>query len=673
MKLKAYAALCAAGMLTLTACTAEDPILTPNADGNVTFTIKAPGSLGSRADLANFGTGTTATELEFYVYELDKDGKVIKMITSDKDNYKMSNLETRVTMNLVNGKSYGIVWFAQAKNHPYTYDKDNHTITVNYKDMSHNREFRDAFYEYTTIMNVSGAIEETVTLNRPFAQINFGTSDFCTEEDNKVNYDILVNAFGDANFSTLKTQLVTADVPNVLNLMTGEVSGSKKVECQATARPVDYKFPYQPKDKDGKEVQTYDHLGMNYVLAPKSALLDLEFNIYNGTELYSTVEVASAPIKANYRTNIFGQLLTSSADFKVVIDPIFVNDKEEAPEHNIEVKVVKAENFGTTAFDKETAYVVAGSAEEPATVKMTSDMDIEVASIVFSNVTVEANHNLTITSEEVNFTDATIDASYPVTIKSAEVTFSGVEITGVKAANASSNPSVVINEAEAITISDVTFNREGSYNGFEIGLNSTTYPAEIVVEDLDWSNAKHNAVCVYGMEDNAVITVRNCKFDNSLGGVPVRLANKNYAKNVTVNLVNVERTGVTASAGRCDDVVVWIQDANSYANAKKENKLDAGNYFETMNPFGTFTINFDGVKLNGEAVTASTPVFTDKYENNSGKLVGVAVNNIGKDVVNNDKWVVSEHAIGSTNAILIKGWGMDLVLDSTLLPTVNVK
>ena len=304
MKKTLLMALAASAALGLNSCSSEEPFGTGDGSGNISFRAQLPAGLATRA----FNDGTSATQLSYYVYEEGATTPIIAVTDAT------INLQTVVSLSLVNGKSYDVVFWAQSPDcSAYTYDPAARTVKVDYDGVAQNDESRDAFYTVEHV-TVTGGTTVDARLTRPFAQLNFGSSDL-DEASVKA-------AFGD-NLENLTTALaVTTDVPNLLNLMDGSVSGSASVSFAANALPDGETFPYLP--------ETYGYLAMNYLLAgPESSLVDLSFDILaagNDTPLNS-ISVPNVPVQANYRTNIFGKFLTSTSDFNVIIEPAF-NDPD---------------------------------------------------------------------------------------------------------------------------------------------------------------------------------------------------------------------------------------------------------------------------------------------------------------------------------------------------------
>ena len=256
--------------------------------------------MGSRA----YSDGYTATQLQYAVY--DAAGNILPDLQGSKT---MENRGAKIDLKLTTGNSYSVIFWAAAPNAPYTVNFTNKTMTVNYDGAVSNDESRDAFYKYHTF-TVTGAQTETITLKRPFAQLNIGTNDY--------------EASTSAGYTVKQSKVVIKNAYSTLNLATGDVAN----EVDAT-----FDFANIPVDNDGVfPVTGYDYLAMNYVLVPADQeLTEVTFSYTDGTTAKDRT-VGSVPVQRNYRTNIYGQLLTSDVDVNVEIKPGF-----EDEENNISV------------------------------------------------------------------------------------------------------------------------------------------------------------------------------------------------------------------------------------------------------------------------------------------------------------------------------------------------
>lgn len=150
-------ALAAFGM-AFTSCSSEEPMGGGDGSGKITFTAQLPAELGSRA----FSDGIAANSLSYYVY---KHGEKEALITGTTS----INLTTSVSLDLVNGETYDVVFLAQSSNAPeglYTYDDATQNFTVDYTKAVQNNDNSDAFYAVKTV-TVAGGATEPVDLYRP--------------------------------------------------------------------------------------------------------------------------------------------------------------------------------------------------------------------------------------------------------------------------------------------------------------------------------------------------------------------------------------------------------------------------------------------------------------------------------------------------------------------------
>ena len=295
-----FGMVAATGMLLATSCTNDE--LDGVRSGNecvVSFTLEQP-SISTRA----YSDGLTANTLTYAVYE---SGETEALITSE-DEVKFSNKTATVNLRLVTGKSYDILFWADAEESPYTFNAATQTVTVDYANAVSNDEKRDAFFAAEKGLTVDGAINKTITLQRPFAQLNIGATDI---EEAAV-----------AGFTPKQSSVTVKNVYNTLNLLSGEVSDAAEVTYALAAIPEESEiFP----------VADAKYLAMNYLLVgSEKELADIEFTVSDGS-LSIDRSYASVPVQRNWRTNIYGKLLTDEAAFNISIDPDYEGGNEIVP------------------------------------------------------------------------------------------------------------------------------------------------------------------------------------------------------------------------------------------------------------------------------------------------------------------------------------------------------
>ena len=290
---------CVAAMATVLFASCQKEVLAPvaNEAATVSFSVNTP-EIATRA----YSDGLTATVLQYAVY--DAAGNELEDLTVTDGEIHTT---AEVKLQLVTGNTYSVIFWAAAPNAPYAVDFAKKTMTVDYTAAVCNDEARDAFYACKTF-TVTGVQTETIELRRPFAQLNIGTADYTDSEN--------------AGYVPTQSSVVVKNVYNTLNLTTGAVENEVVANFDLADIKKDENFP----------VNGYDYLAMNYLLVSTSKeLVDVEFTYTNGADT-KTRTVGSVPVQRNYRTNIYGNVLTSDVDLNVVINPEY-----EQPDYGTEI------------------------------------------------------------------------------------------------------------------------------------------------------------------------------------------------------------------------------------------------------------------------------------------------------------------------------------------------
>ena len=306
-------ALALSAMLGVTSCSSDDAPQVA-ADGETSFTVRLPEELGSRT----FGDGKSATTLKYAVYE---HGSIQPITLSDGENFgtaQFNNLQTTVSLNLPRGTHYDITFRAPNPDAPYTFSAENRNVTIDYE--AGYTEENDAFSYVLKNFAITTATSQTVTLKRPFAQLNIGTTD----------YD-MADMLG---LKVTQTAVTVKDVYTQFNFMDGEqgdvAKDSKKDAVFALAD-----LPAAGETFPVTDPANIKYLSMNYILVPADKMTTSVTFSCNDTD-YTPYTFENVPFQRNYRTNIYGRLLTAPAEFQVVIDPSF-----EEPDYNVTEVSVK--------------------------------------------------------------------------------------------------------------------------------------------------------------------------------------------------------------------------------------------------------------------------------------------------------------------------------------------
>ena len=188
-----------------------------------------------------------------------------------------------------------------------------------------NDDTRDAFFLVEDV-TISGPSAQNFELRRPFGQLNIITNDWGSIPEEAA-----------AQLRPSKVKLTFNDVPNSIDLMTGEVSGTadltgEDVAVSAVAATGDAK-----------------HLSFDYILAKEgeqTVLADftMDFLLADGTtEVTDSYTFTSIPVQRNYRTNVSGNLLTDRTGVEIEVVPDFDGQLPEEVSTSADIMNVLAE------------------------------------------------------------------------------------------------------------------------------------------------------------------------------------------------------------------------------------------------------------------------------------------------------------------------------------------
>lgn len=283
-----------AGMLVNTACSSSDE---PQSGETVAVNLTA-----ALADVAGSrATGDNVDVLYYAVYTSSKaqDG-VTEVLTATavtgSTTSKNSSGNFTLTLDLVKNQTYRVIFWAQNSTcEAYTRGDKLETVTVDYT-----KELTDAFTGKSELINTDATVSANVTLTRPFAQLNVNVSD----------------AYKAAQLGyTINSASVTvSEYANVLNLLDGTKTAATG-SYTATA---------------GALTVTGDasHSLISKLILPTGNDVTVNAGV-NSNNI--AIEIPNCPLKANYRTNIDGNWLTSSNSFTVTLGDFAGNNDVPVP------------------------------------------------------------------------------------------------------------------------------------------------------------------------------------------------------------------------------------------------------------------------------------------------------------------------------------------------------
>lgn len=450
MKRCFYSMMAAMALLLLSACSSDDELSQGNGnEALVSFNVELSGGMQNKA----ISDGTTAKNLTVHVF--DENGTYLSEL--DKT-VELNEKKKSVSINLVKGKTYSFLFWASVnkENSPYSFGVDGKTITVDYNDAKANDESRDAFLGVVKNKAVEASFEENVTLKRPFAQINFLTDDIADADKNGLTID-----------ENTHSSITLSKVATTLNPFTNTVGGFTEAEVifGEAAIPALSETVTMGSAPDAK---TYNYLGTAYFLVPAEgenpnagkdqAMLNsatLKIKDINGEGL----KVENVPVQWNYRTNIYGSLLTATGNFNVTIVPDYDGS------HNQEVKtkqVTTVDQVDEAIQSGATEVIVTEAPKKDATITIPKvfEQDNETAVSISipattAAITIEEDtQEVQSAPKEVTITAPTT-SNLTINLPNSTVTLNGESYTTVTATTADNT--LII--PEGVKVENLTVNR----------------------------------------------------------------------------------------------------------------------------------------------------------------------------------------------------------------------
>ena len=300
-----------AAMLLATSC--QESLVEPQMEGPTTFTVQVPDAMGTKA----IGEASSVNKLFVEVYS---NGTSIFKKTQD------INGSTTVSLDLIKGQTYQIVFWAQKGD---SYVKEGDALAeISIPTDFHNNESGAAFYAYETF-EIDGKAK-SVTLRRPFAQLNLGTTEA----------SLTTNA-GGVELQASKVTFVT-ETATKFNTLLGKGTDPSQREYSANISL------FEGEKLTLANGDEYVYVSMDYLpVVDNKAVVELGVEIKTnlGTITHNFTNV---PIQKNYRTNIVGNLISSSTDFNVVVDNKFNGELPQTAEDKLRMAAQVGGEFTLT-------------------------------------------------------------------------------------------------------------------------------------------------------------------------------------------------------------------------------------------------------------------------------------------------------------------------------------
>ncbi len=294
----------------LSSCASDVLLEEDSNSGTINFDVSVPVYTDMRTrglgDTRAYSDGSTVSELKCYIYNrvLGEDAAPIRtenIEIHDYDDHRGGSL----SIDLPTGQAYDFVFLATAckqddNSSKVFYNPSGRTLNFNYDRIKTSDEDVDCFFGVLKGLTSEDKAEHSIVLKRPGAQLNIGTKD--------------LKSYNELSSSPLETVGLAVDgVYSAMNVMDGSVIGdARKVAIARNALPSGQVFP----------VSGADYLSMSYLLVNERTNVGVTMTASNGDSSFNT-EFSDVPLQRNHQTNIYGNLLTKTNDFKIEINPEF--------------------------------------------------------------------------------------------------------------------------------------------------------------------------------------------------------------------------------------------------------------------------------------------------------------------------------------------------------------
>ena len=356
MKKIFWIAVAVLGLFTAASCQKEPVVGVSGGESDVTLTVELPEVLQTKAM-------SEADHADIVYFEIWNSDWSEQLYPADGEfaSAKVVGRTAVIEAVLIANQTYKFIFWAQDKDHDAYDVSDLQNVKIDYSVIAAdgNQDKYDAYYAVETIQT-TGPINKTVTLYRPFAQLNFGTSN-------------MQSIFGDIN---LKNSEITVEgLATSFNTLEGIGESEQPDGVSAT-------FVAQGIATDQKlEVNGADYtwIAMDYMLMMGGkSNVDISASFDLGMKDAVVHSISNVPLQKNHRTNIIGDLFTADAHLDVVIDPAF-----DVPDHNIVVDTDAASVYNVEQLL--TWLYTVNYVDNTASIKLEGD-------IVLPQYTIEVDH-----------------------------------------------------------------------------------------------------------------------------------------------------------------------------------------------------------------------------------------------------------------------------------------
>ena len=262
--------------------------------GTVTYTVQVPQDIATKAD------GDDVFTLHYEVYRKNTKGELTTLFYEGTEDFN-SNGTVDVPLEFVKDQKFKVLFWAQQKNGAQAYNITD-LRSVSLKTLVANDTTAEVFAGSDDVDNCKSAQGGDVVLVRPVAQLNIATTAAGLH-------------LGTATVTPTQSKVVVDGLYDTYNVATG-TAGTK--ESRTYAGPTDDTPNVPGTDfKNGYKLMATNYLGF---IPQEGDNVKVTFTIYTLNDGNIEHTVSNVPVKANYQTNILGNLISATADYQVTLE-----------------------------------------------------------------------------------------------------------------------------------------------------------------------------------------------------------------------------------------------------------------------------------------------------------------------------------------------------------------
>ena len=546
-----------AAMLFATSC--QESIVEPQMEGPTTFTVQLPDGMGTKAEI---GSANTVNQLFVSVYAPGCESTPLSSAVVEKAE---GDGTFTVSFNLIQDQTYDLIFWAQTTN-AYVDKSSNENALYDLRKIDISERFYSnengaAFYAYQTY-EIDGQPKEAI-LKRPFAQLNIGT----TVESLKTDADSDIILEG--------AKIEVKNVASSFNTVTGYGEGdgttiygqpSNFVKVAGEDIQVNNNQKYAKLEVEGKP---YVYVTMDYlpIISSTTVPKDLvEIKLLIDTDQPTVIEhnFDNVPVQRNYRTNIVGNLISSTTDFIVKVSDDWAGEdyKYDSETGKVFVEVGTADELEEAILNPEVGEVV-----------LTNDINL-TETLVFGAI--QGANPIARASESAQRRDFIFDGNGKTLTSTAAraINISGVdgvtiknltiECTGERAINIIQNATNVTIDKVTATAANYTVNVAKSAPGAVVNIvNSTLNGLNTVNVASPSANVTVNNSTVNCNDNNTTAGESYAAFCLNKDAVGGEIEVTNSIINVTegsdsYKAKNGAEDGIITIDGSDDEVVITV-------------------------------------------------------------------------------------------------------------------